>query len=734
MLYRNGVGYFEQSGRVQSERVRLVLRASAVDDVLKTLTVIDESGRSARPTISAVLPSGSPSAAPGRAAHKERRVAIEVVLGNAKGRPMRLSYAIPAPAWRATYRLVLPTTPSGHAVLQGWAMIANATEHDWANVRLTLATGTPLSFALDLKTPRFVPRPHLLGGMAQPLSRVAIFAERYAQRTGDADGDGIADDVDACPEAPEDKDGFQDTDGCPDPDNDGDRVLDVDDKCPNEPETYNGYKDDDGCPDFARVEVRKGRIEILDKIYFQRDSARIRALSRPLLKAIAATLKGNPQIGRVEVQGHAALDERHGWRLAANRSAAVRSALVDLGVADRRLVVRVYGSTQPLDLQRTAQAYAKGRRVSFRILQRAGLDGQSSALHARSAVRPVAQAAGVASIAGSVRYRLPGLLSVKRGASALVSVIDHRVRGEEVYLYRPDDKVAASARYPFRAARLINGSKMTLEPGPIAVLSQGSFAGEGLIRRLHPGERALIPFALDGSTRVRKEVTHAEHPSQLLTLLDGVATVENHEERITRYIISSGSNAPGKMLIKHRRASGFEPIALPPGSEKRPASLLVAVPITSGARSVVDLRERRAVRRRIALFGRSGGEQLRVYLRGAANLLEGGRGARLKAVLALRADLDKVAEAIGELRQRLAQSANRAEELRRNIKAVARARGAASLRKQLLRALSQTTAATESHSAALVKAGISRSELRRRLNAALKTLNIDQRVSASPAL
>ena len=68
-------------------------------------------------------------------------------------------------------------------------------------------------------------------------------------KIGDADGDGILDNVDKCPHEAEDKDGFQDEDGCPDPDNDGDGILDVDDKCPNEPEDHDGFADDDGCPD-----------------------------------------------------------------------------------------------------------------------------------------------------------------------------------------------------------------------------------------------------------------------------------------------------------------------------------------------------------------------------------------------------------------------------------------------------------------------------------------------------
>ena len=66
---------------------------------------------------------------------------------------------------------------------------------------------------------------------------------------GDRDGDGIKDDVDKCPDEPEDYDGFQDEDGCPDPDNDNDGIPDKDDRCPNEPEDRDGDQDDDGCPE-----------------------------------------------------------------------------------------------------------------------------------------------------------------------------------------------------------------------------------------------------------------------------------------------------------------------------------------------------------------------------------------------------------------------------------------------------------------------------------------------------
>jgi outer membrane protein OmpA-like peptidoglycan-associated protein len=65
----------------------------------------------------------------------------------------------------------------------------------------------------------------------------------------DNDGDGVLDVADDCPNDPEDRDGFEDEDGCPDPDNDGDGILDIHDQCPNDPEDFDGFEDEDGCPD-----------------------------------------------------------------------------------------------------------------------------------------------------------------------------------------------------------------------------------------------------------------------------------------------------------------------------------------------------------------------------------------------------------------------------------------------------------------------------------------------------
>ena len=96
----------------------------------------------------------------------------------------------------------------------------------------------------------------VLAGVEAPLtSAVGVPSVRgvlglgWAPRFYDADGDGIEDVKDECAELAEDRDGFQDGDGCPDFDNDDDGVGDEDDKCPTEKEDADEFEDQDGCLD-----------------------------------------------------------------------------------------------------------------------------------------------------------------------------------------------------------------------------------------------------------------------------------------------------------------------------------------------------------------------------------------------------------------------------------------------------------------------------------------------------
>jgi outer membrane protein OmpA-like peptidoglycan-associated protein len=184
----------------------------------------------------------------------------------------------------------------------------------------------------------------------------------------DTDGDGIPDDLDRCPLDPEDKDGFQDEDGCPDLDNDNDGIVDKLDRCPNVPgpienqgcpimdRDHDGIVDwedacpdqpgpknadpaKNGCPDLDRdhdgipndvdacpdepgvpdpdpkkngcprklslVVVKKDRIEIKQQINFEFGKATIKgAQSFKILDEVVQVLKDYPGIKKIRIEGH----------------------------------------------------------------------------------------------------------------------------------------------------------------------------------------------------------------------------------------------------------------------------------------------------------------------------------------------------------------------------------------------------------------------------------------------
>jgi OOP family OmpA-OmpF porin len=151
----------------------------------------------------------------------------------------------------------------------------------------------------------------------------------------DPDGDGITGDADLCPDQPEDKDGFQDADGCPDPDNDGDGIDDAHDACPDAPETVNGWQDEDGCPDELPAEVAAA---LGTTLRFEPNHARITEAARATLRGWLAVLDHHPEV-RLAIIGHA---ERPGGEdLARRRAEAAKWFLIDLGIAEDRVTARI---------------------------------------------------------------------------------------------------------------------------------------------------------------------------------------------------------------------------------------------------------------------------------------------------------------------------------------------------------------------------------------------------------
>ncbi|NOY91672.1 MAG: OmpA family protein, partial [Deltaproteobacteria bacterium] len=665
VLYQNGIGYFERVGDADGETLRLRFAAHEVDDALKTLTIVGAGGGA---TLSASVRDPRPQTEDEpRSAPEDAELVVRLAGGQTDH--LLVAYAVPVPVWRVTYRLVLDDAPGGdadepRALLQAWALVHNASAEDWRDVRLTLATQAPLSFATDLRSPHFMPRPDASGRMVQPVATGLVRSS--AGRAG-RDHDGVPDEDDLCPTEDEDRDGFEDADGCPDPDNDQDRILDPDDQCPNDPETYNGFEDSDGCPDRGRVVIEESSLVIMDKIYFPRLSPEIPERSGPILDAIAATLNGNPQIRRVVVQGHAASDEPNAWALSAERAASVRAALVRGGVAPARLAIESFGATRPVDPRDTQDARERNRRVEFDIRDAGQRPPEEPRLSASSVAGVEQQRVDTQRALGGTTYEIARGVFVPAHSTAVISLIDQRVEGEEVYLFRPDSGARGSATHPFRAVRFENDTGAELVPGPVALFAHGRYAGEGLLDGLAPDETAFVPYAVDSSTRVSSERSSERQPVRVISVVRGTLSLEDRELRTTRYQVRAAQDAPRRIFIRHPRSSGYSLSDLPPGSQEQPDAVLAPMPLQPGESSALSIVETRLWQRRVSLLSDLRFD-LGLYLEGSA-LSDAGAEA-LRRIIALRGQLRQLDAQTTALRRQTDAAASRTAELRANLRAM----------------------------------------------------------------
>ncbi len=205
----------------------------------------------------------------------------------------------------------------------------------------------------------------------------------------DADQDGVVDGDDQCASEPGgaptgcpdgDQDGFLDRadncpavagvtpDGCP-ADTDGDGFLGADDRCPDAPEIKNGFEDSDGCPDELPAAV-KDFMGVIAGIEFDNNQAAIRPSSALALEQALKVLTEYPSL-RIEIIGHT--DSRgsreHNLELSQRRAQAVKEHLVAKGIEPRRIESKGEGPDVPITTNDTLAGRQKNRRIEFRVLQ-----------------------------------------------------------------------------------------------------------------------------------------------------------------------------------------------------------------------------------------------------------------------------------------------------------------------------------------------------------------------------
>jgi OOP family OmpA-OmpF porin len=142
-------------------------------------------------------------------------------------------------------RLAVMVEVKGHTTLDGPDIAETISNID--------ATVLEVDVAAKLRVGRYVfltagVGTGVLRGVSAPVAR-GILGVTFSNDLRDRDHDGVPDIEDKCLTTAEDRDNFQDKDGCPEPDNDRDGILDVNDRCPNMAEDFDEFEDEDGCPE-----------------------------------------------------------------------------------------------------------------------------------------------------------------------------------------------------------------------------------------------------------------------------------------------------------------------------------------------------------------------------------------------------------------------------------------------------------------------------------------------------
>ncbi len=150
VVYRNGVAYFERYAALHGDQLKLRVPSERLDDLLKSLTVVDaHSGKA--------VPVSFPTVE-----HVGDQVEIALQLPKPTPSDLKISYVTESPAWKPSYRLDLSKNKPAH--LEAWAVVDNVSGEDWERVAIGVGSTSALSFRFDLHSVRFVERETLSDG------------------------------------------------------------------------------------------------------------------------------------------------------------------------------------------------------------------------------------------------------------------------------------------------------------------------------------------------------------------------------------------------------------------------------------------------------------------------------------------------------------------------------------------------------------------------------------------
>jgi hypothetical protein len=204
------------------------------------------------------------------------------------------------------------------------------------------------------------------------------------------------------------------------------------------------------------------------------------------------------------------------------------------------------------------------------------------------------------------QYNLKEKVTILKNHSALVPIINSHVKAEKVTLW------STESEHPLRALWVTNSSGLTLDGGAFNVLEDNAFAGEGILDPLKPQERRLLSYAVDQAVRIEQRDDVEARPVTHVKIANGMMIQTSEQRDHQRYTIRNTDTLARDVVIEHPVRNGWK-LADGLKPEETSASFYrFRVKVAPGKTSELKVDEVQALRRTIALSGVTD-DQIRIW-------------------------------------------------------------------------------------------------------------------------
>jgi hypothetical protein len=205
-------------------------------------------------------------------------------------------------------------------------------------------------------------------------------------------------------------------------------------------------------------------------------------------------------------------------------------------------------------------------------------------------------AAGGQQLGDLFEYRITDPVTIRRNQSALVPILREEVSVEKVSLWR-----GTGAGRPLRTLWLTNASGLSLDGGSFTVLQDGAFAGEGLLDSMEPGERRLLSYGTDVAMLVEGAIEAERGAVTRVTAQRGVLVYERDRRERRTYTIRNEDAEQRTIIVEHPNRPGWEIISEALPEETAPGAYRFRVAVDPQQTATLTVAESQPIATRVAL-------------------------------------------------------------------------------------------------------------------------------------